>query len=1066
MSRFLIGVFATLVPLMAQVAPTASLAGLVTDPSGAVVASAELTLLQPATGFKRDGKADEKGQYLFLSVPIGVYSLGVSAPGFSAFEQQGIRLNVNTATTLNIALRVGSVAESINVTADAQMVQTQSGTLGQVVQQRYIQELPLNGRNAATLIRMVPGAVTGVGTTNAGYANTGETINISVNGSRGNEVNYRLDGATHMDNVTNLNATYPNPDALQEFNVQTSNFSAQYGNFSGAVVNLVTRSGSNEIHGSWFHFLRNGAMNARNYFASQADNLKRNQMGGAIGGPIIKNKLFYFGSYQGTIVRNESFTNQAFVPSAALRAGDFRELNRRITDPLTNTPFPGDQIPASRLLPISTNLLQKLPQTSAANGLLRYSRPDRSNAQQYLVKLDYDMGSHRLSGSNFYNRFTDPGWGGAGTLLTARIGQRQLTSDWKLQDTYTIRPNLINTVVASGLMLDSFNLKTSTLWMSQFGPIRYNEPVEADRQLELGVTGYSGWGSVTNSPPGQWIRRNVEISDTLSWTKGRHTLNLGGEYTPWTAFDSSTKFQQSGNFTFSGQLTGNGISDLLLGRVATFVQSAGKFKQTRGAQISLFADDTWRVSQRLTLNLGLRWDPFIPYHDQLDQVSGYRAGAQSERFVNAPPGAIFAGDKNFPRGGMNQDLANFSPRLGFAYQPLTGRNNTVIRGGYGVFYVRPFPRLYNNFVESSPFAPTPTLNGVDLQDPYGSAGVRNPFPPFAPVDLKDRNQAFSFPTPYAYFDEKWGVGNSQAWNLTIERQLTGDTLLRVAYVGNKGTHLQSFRERNAAVYAPGATVGNTAARRPLGRYYASMKQMVDSGNSNFHSLQLTVDKRFSRSFSVLAFYTWGKSIDDESVNNQFTISNPHPSDNRFNRGLSDFDIRHSFRLSGVFDLPKFNNANPFLRLAAGGWSLLNILDLRTGLPVTLTSGRDNSFSAIGLDRADVTANPARSSYQDRNDYLANYFNRAVVGVNAIGTFGNSSRNFLAGPGSFNLDLAIQKSFPIGERAKVLLRGEFFNALNKANFGLPGSNVSGGANFGVINGAADPRILQLGARMSF
>jgi hypothetical protein len=397
MHRALIGVIAILVPLAAQVAPTASLAGLVTDPSGAVVAAAELTLLQPATGFKRLGKADDKGQYLFLSIPIGVYSLAVNAPGFSPFEQQGIRLNVNTATTLNVALRVGSVAESINVTADAQMVQTQSGTLGQVVQQRYIQELPLNGRNAATLIRMVPGAVTGVGTTNAGYANTGETISISVNGSRGNEVNYRLDGATHMDNVTNLNATYPNPDALQEFNVQTSNFSAQYGNFSGAVVNLVTRSGSNEIHGSWFHFLRNGAMNARNYFASQADNLKRNQMGGAIGGPIIKNKLFYFGSYQGTIVRNESFTNQAFVPSAALRAGDFRELNRRITDPLANTPFPGDQIPASRLLPISTNLLQKLPLTSAANGLLRYSRPDRSNAQQYLVKLDYDMGSHRLS---------------------------------------------------------------------------------------------------------------------------------------------------------------------------------------------------------------------------------------------------------------------------------------------------------------------------------------------------------------------------------------------------------------------------------------------------------------------------------------------------------------------------------------------------------------------------------------------------------------------------------------------------------------------------------------------
>lgn len=1064
--KLLIGFSISALLLLGQAAPTASLSGLIQDPSGSVVSNAEVTLTQIETGLERRGRSDSNGQYLFLSMPVGPYSLKTSAPGFSSFEQRGIRLNVNTASTLNVNLKVGAVSEAVNVTADAQMVQTQSGTLGQVVQQRYIEELPLNGRNAATLIRMVPGAVTGVGTTNAGYANTSETISISVNGSRGNEVNYRLDGASHMDSVTNLNATYPNPDALQEFSVQTSNFSAQYGNFSGAVVNLVTRSGTNQFHGSAFYFLRNGAMNARNYFAAQADNLKRNQLGGAIGGPIIKNKLFFFGSYQGTIVRNESFTNQAFVPSAALRAGDMRELNRRITDPLSNTPFPGDIIPASRVLPISTNLLSKLPTTSAANGLLRYARPDRSNAQQWLAKADYDMGRHRLSGSVFYNRFTDPGWDGANSILTARIGQRQLTYDFKMQDTWTIKPNLINTVVASGLMLASYNVKTSTFWMSQFGPIKYNEPVEADRQLEMGVTGYAGWGSVSNSPPGAWTRHNVEINDTLSWTKGRHTLNLGGEYTPTTGFDSSTKFQQSGNFSFSGQLTGNGISDLLLGRVATFIQSAGKFKQTRGAQVSLFADDTWRVSRRLTLNLGVRWDPYLPYHDQLDQVSGYRPGAKSERFVNAPPGAIFAGDKDFPRGGMQANLGNLAPRFGFAYQPFGDAAKTVVRGGYGLFYVRPFPRLYNNFVESSPFSPTPTLNGVDLQDPYGSARVRNPFPPFAPVDLTDRNQLFSFPTPYAYFDENWRVGYSQAWNLTLERQLGSDLLVRVAYVGNKGTHLQSFRERNAAVYSPTATVANTNQRRPLGQFYSSMRQMVDSGNSNYHSLQVTVDKRFSRNFSVLGFYTWAKSIDDESANNQFSIANPHPTDTRFNRGVSDYDIRHNFRLSGVFDLPKLARANALVRYAVGGWSILNILDLRSGLPFGLNSGRDNSFSGIGLDRADITANPAKNTYSSRNDYLANYFNRDVVRANANGTFGNSPRNFLRAPGVVNLDLAIQKSFPIGDRVKLMLRGEFFNALNKANFGQPGGNFSGGAAFGAINNAADPRILQIGGRISF
>src|SRR5712692_3183261 len=445
----------------AQIAPTASLTGAVTDPSGAAVPNAHVQLVNLETGFERSGAAQADGRYLFSQIPVGLYRVDASASGFSQYRQSGIRLNVNTTTTLDIRLAIGAVGESVSVTADAEMVNTQSGTLSQVVQQRYIQELPLNGRNAASLIRMVPGVVTGVGTTTAGYANSGDTIAISVNGTRGNEVNYRLDGATHMDNVTNLNAAYPNPDALQEFAVQTSNYAAQYGNFSGAVVNVVTRSGSNGIHGSAFEFVRNGAINARNFFASQPDNLKRNQFGGSAGGPVVRNRLFWFGSYQGTLVHNTSFTNTAFVPSAALRRGDFRETGRNVNDPTTNQAFLDRQIPATRILPIATNLLAKVPFTTDPTGLLRYARPDRYDTHQVLGKADYNLGRHQLSGSLFYVRLTDPGWDGDGTLLTVRIGQRQTTRNFKFQDVYTVRPNLINTVVASGLLLDSTNLRTS-----------------------------------------------------------------------------------------------------------------------------------------------------------------------------------------------------------------------------------------------------------------------------------------------------------------------------------------------------------------------------------------------------------------------------------------------------------------------------------------------------------------------------------------------------------------------------------------------------------------------------
>lgn len=1061
------GVFALIAAsaCFGQIAPTSSLEGTVTDPSGSVVPQTTVTLRNVETGFERQATTSDLGRYIFNAMPVGLYNLQVEATGFQAFRQSGIRLNVNTPATVDVRLSVGSVSDQVTVTADAAMVNTQSGTLSQVVQQRYIVDLPLNGRNAATLIRMVPGTVSGVGTTTAGYANTGDTLAFSVNGARGNEVNFRLDGATHMDNVTNLNATYPNPDALQEFNVQTSNYSAQYGNFGGAVVNVVTRSGSNRVHGSLFHFLRNGAMNARNFFAAQSDNLKRNQYGGTIGGPVVRDRLFYFGSYQGTSIRNTSYTNQAFVPSQAMREGFFTALPKAIIDPLTRKPFPNNIIPKDRILPIAYNLLTKVPTSTASNGLLRYARPDRSESHQYLGKSDYYWRNHAFSGSVFYVRYNDPGWDGGGTLLTARIGQLQTTKTFRFQDTWTLRPNLINTVNVSGLMLDSFNTKTSPFALTDFGEVAFTQPAAETRQLELGVTGYGGWGSVTNTPPGQWIRRNVEITNSLLWVKGRHTFNFGGEYTPYVVFDSNTRFQQSGNFNFSGQITGDGIADLLLGRVATFRQSAGKFKQTRGGQVSFYAEDTYRTARNLTLTFGLRWDPYLPYTDKLGQVAGYRAGNVSTRFLNAPPGAIFAGDPGFPNAGMKNDLNNFSPRLGFAWTPKGTSRPLSVRGGYGVFFLRPFPRLYNNFVESAPFAPTMVLNGVDMRDPYGSAGVANPFPPFAPVDLRP-TAPFVFPMPYAYFKEDWTVGNLQSWNLTVEQQFAGDWMLRAAYVGNKGTHLQSFRERNAAVYGPDATVGNTNARRPLAPYYGSMRELVDSGNSVYHSAQLTVEKRLSKGFSVLSFYTFSKSIDDESNNAQFTFSNPHPTDQRFNRGVSDFDVRHNFRASLVYELPRFSGQHALVRTLVGGWNISSILDWRSGMPFGLTSGRDNSFSGMGLDRADITGNPALSSDRSKDERIARYFDTALTRANAPGTFGNSPRNFLRGPSSFNIDSSLMKDFALREGLKLQLRGEFFNLLNNVNLNSPGTNVSAPANFGIITGAGSPRILQVGARMSF
>jgi hypothetical protein len=350
-------------------------------------------------------------------------------------------------------------------------------------------------------------------------------------------------------------------------------------------------------------------------------------------------------------------------------------------------------------------------------------------------------------------------------------------------------------------------------------------------------------------------------------------------------------------------------------------------------------------------------------------------------------------------------------------------------------------------------------------DPYGSAGVRNPFPPFSPVPL-GKDVVFSLPIGLTFFREDWGAGYSQSWNLTVERQMMRNLLMRVAYVRNKGNHLQSFRERNAAVYGSGATLSNTDQRRPLYPNYASMVQMVSDGNSHYHSVQVTLERRFSRNFSFLAFYAFSKSIDDESINAQFTLANPNPYDPRFNRGLSDFDVPHNFRVTGIYDLPRLAGRNRFVRNVAGGWTITEIIDWHSGLPFSLVSGRDNSFSGVGQDRADITGDPALSMDRERKEIIRNFFNKPLVQANAAGTFGNSPRNLQRQLRYFNIDSGIHKRFNLTERIRMQLRGEFFNALNNVHLSRPGNNQSSPASFGIISGAGAPRIAQVSLKFQF
>jgi hypothetical protein len=1054
------------VPVFAQSAPTTTLSGVVSDPSGSAVPKATVDLTNTATSWARHTTTDNQGRFLFSNAQPGSYDLQVESAGFSKLLQQGIRLDADVPASLRLTLSVAAATTSIVVREDAPMVDSQSGTVRQVVGEQYIQDLPLEGRNAAALVYMAPGTVIGKGTDTATYATNGDNLAISANGTMGNQVNYKLDGSSHTDNINNLNAGFPNPDALSQFTVETNNFDAKYGGSGGAIVNIVSKSGTNAIHGTVFEFLRNGALNARNFFGTQKDALKRSQFGGTIGGPIKRDRLFYFGSWQRTILSNITYTNQAFVPTPLERTGNFSAKAATIKDPTTGATIPGKIIPAPLLSPIALAMMPHIPATDDPGGKLIYPQPASSDNQQFMGKADYNAGAHQLSGSYFRIHHTNPGWDAGHTLLTYKIGQDQTTHSFKLGDTWTVTPRLLNSLTVAGLILNSTQTRTAPFSIFDFGDIKATKPEPRFQETGISVTSYSGWGSGGTQPPGDWNRDNIEISEILTYIRGAHNMHVGGTFVPHNRFDSTTGYQEEPLLTFTGAATGNGLADLMTGRVATFTQTAGKAKFTRGHQVNAFYQDQWRVTNRLALNLGVRWDPFLPWTDPVaGQVGGYIPGATSQRFPKAPAGMIFAGDPGFPDGGVFANLSNFAPRLGFAYSLMSGSHPTTIRGGWGLFYITPFARLYNNFVQNAPFSPSVGLTGVSLADPFGSAGVQNPFPPFAPVH-PNASTAFLLPIAYQYFDPHWHIGHTRGFNFTVEHQFMRNLVARASYVGTQGRDLQAFSEINPAIYGPGATASNINNRRPLAPTYASMIQLNNDGISNYHALQVTVEHRFSKGLSFVANYTFGKTLDNESVEAQLTVTNPNPFDRNFNYGRSDLDSTHNFSFWTVYNLPAMRHAPGLLRTAFGGWQTSGIWSWRSGLPVDVTSGSDRSLSGVGKDRGDLIGDPYLSPDRSRAELINAWFNPKAFAQAAPGTFGDSPRNLLRAPALFNLDWSIAKTFRISERFSTQLRGDFFDLLNNPHFNAPGSSVAGTSTFGKISSATDPRIVQLSLRVRF
>jgi hypothetical protein len=1045
---------------------SARIAGTVTDPAGAVVPAAEVSLTEVATGATRKMQTSPEGSYVFLDLPPGTYTLSASASGFKSFSQTGITVQVGHVITVNVAMEIGSVAESLTITGEASLVNTQESTVQHTVDSARITELPLNGRNVLQLQSLLPGVVANGTSGQFGLTNPV----FIINGARSLMVNYTLDGATNVTTFWNVANDYPNPDALQEFTAKTHSYSAVYGRNGGAVVEAATRSGTNQFHGTAFEFVRNDDFDARSFFAAARPPFKRNQYGVTFGGPVIKNKTFFFFSWQGTKERGAPTTLGYFPLTPAEQAGNFSS-QKTIVDPLNGkTPFPGNIIPASRLNPVTLNFLNKFPMPlpNGPGGLYSYPAATSLDAEQYLARVDHQLTSKdRLLGRYYLNDV--PRRANNGTPLSSDWFPRLPTKQFNYSAgwTRTFSPTIFN---ESQFSYSGAYVDLVPAFQADWGQFGANVVRSSGFMPEL-ILNVSGRFAPDTGPSTRDRVPSTEFRDVVSIIRGRHSIQAGLQIYRNRVNELQDSLTE-GYPSFTGIETGNAAADFMTGISASFVQYSTLAARLRQTLYSAFVQDDFKISNRLTLNLGLRYDPYTMYHSQNGQLSTFIPGRQSQRFPNTLPGLLYPGDPGISASIVHPDLKNFAPRIGFAWDPF-GKTTTSIRGSYGIFY-DPMSRgiSLNRFTLIPPFQTQITVFDVNYQNPWTVApynGV-NPFPHPPVGDDQALRMIPVLPGSGATaFNPNFATPYNQQWDLSIQHEVAKNFLVTVAYVGLKGTRLYESVNANPSIYIPGqSSTANTQQRRIyplLGR----IEQERTDAWSQYHALQLSFEKRYSNGISILSNYTFSK-ITGLNVGSENEGGNGprDPFNASLDKGRLSYDVRHNWVTSFVWELPFGKYSNPLARQLLQGWNWTGILSLHSGFPFTVLSGRDNSLTSIGRDTADIIGNPSLPGGRSKAAQLASWFNTAAFTFNAIGTFGTAGLNILDGPAFVNFDMGILKNVPITETKRLQLRFESFNILNHANFANPDGNVSD-ATFGRISALASgavPRTIEFGIKFQF
>ena len=1075
--------------LRGQAVSIASVTGRVTDEQGALVAGAQIRMTGVDTGAVHNAVANADGIYTFPSLPIGAYRLESTVAGFQTYIQSGIVLRVNDHVQIDIGLKVGAASERVEVTANAGMVQTQQNTISQVVDQQRIVDLPLNGRDPTELITISGASINHSDGTNTGSKSFFSSQSISIAGSAGDATNYLLDGGDNNDSFTNVNMPFPFPDALAEFSVETSTLPARNGLHPGGVVNAVTKSGSNTWHGSLFEFIRNGDVNAINYFAPKQDSLKRNQFGGTFGGRIIRDKLFFFGGYQGSYIRQDPSSSTAYVPTAAALAGDFSVLDgagcqstgkaRVINDPTTGIPIPNDQIAPSRFDPVSVALSKYLPQTTNPCGKVSYGIPIQSNEGQYVGRVDWILNpKHSLYGRIFVDNYTlkaffDP----HDILVTSVSGNVERATTFVLGDTYTISPTTVNSFHATlGRRSDDRGPNTAGVNMTTLGATNLYQGTSDFLQVAVNNGGFAvGCGSCAL---GVFPVTSFQYADDVDILRGKHQIAFGVDYLR-TREVQENHYYDDGNFSFSGQYSNDPLLDFLTGKMNTFSQSGAQLDDLRQNVFGLYAQDTYHMTSRLVVNLGLRWEPFLPEYDHYDRGStfsraAFDAGQVSQIYVNAPAGSLFAGDSGVDHSFTARRLTNLSPRLGIVYDP-TGTGKTTLRAGGALLYDNVGAFIpYRMVAQNPPYGPQVTLTSGPYQfsNPWGNVPGGNPFP----LPTPGKNVAFPLANSEVFLPPHIHSPSVKQWNFSVQHRFADNWIFSISYLGNETSHLWIANEVNPAVYIPGtcgsaacSTTSNTQTRRVLslanpkvGQYYSQMAIADDGISANYNGLLTSIEHRFAHNYTLLANYTWSKCLGISPVISLGTGQIEDPNNVRRDYGPCSYDVPYLFNTSVVYSSHVGHGG--FVSQVLGNWNIAPLVRFRAALPVNPTTGKDNSLTGVGFDRPNVVAD-AQMYTGVSHGLKYQYLNPGLYTANALGTFGNAAHNSLRGPGYFDVDVAVSRQFKLLERLSLQVRAEAFNALNHPNFGAPNANISS-ASFGQITSASDPRILQASMKLVF